>query len=62
MSEAIEVWQGRVFASGPDEAAMRVRDACGCGEGKLAIKEVWSGEWYEYMVHYERGKANENKG
>ena len=51
---AIEVWSNRIAASSPDEAAMKIREACGCAEGKLVIREVWPGQWYEYRVAYSR--------
>jgi len=56
MQSTIEAWQGRVYADSFDEAAMMVREASGCGEGVLTLKEIWPG-WYEYMVHYERGEC-----
>ena len=49
----IEVWSNRVYASSPDEAAMKIREASGCKTGKLVIKEVLPG-WYEYRVEYRR--------
>ena len=55
MVGVIEVWSNRVFASSPDEAALKIRQADGCGEGKLVIKEVLPG-WYEYRVEYRRPK------
>jgi len=55
-TRAIEVWQGRIYASSPDEAALKIRQADGCGEGKLVIKEVLPG-WYEYRAAYERSRA-----
>ena len=51
----IEVWSNRVYADSPDEAALKIRQADGCGEGKLVIKEVLPG-WYEYRVEYRRPK------
>ncbi len=53
----IEVWANRIEASSPDEAAMKIREACGCAEGKLVIREVWPGEWYEYRCEYRRGES-----
>ncbi len=50
----VEIWQGRVFASNPDEAALLVRQACGCENGKLTIRDIWPGVWYEYYVEFER--------
>lgn len=54
-----EVWQGRVFADSPDEAALKIREARGCANGKLVVKEIWPGPdgWYEYRVEY--GRINE---
>ncbi len=51
-----EVWQGRVFAESPDEAAEIIRRGCGCEDGKLVIREIWAapGGWYEYRVEYNR--------
>ena len=46
----IEIWGNRVFASSFDEAAIKIREATGFGEGKLCIKEIWPGEWYEYRI------------
>lgn len=44
--------QGRVFASGPDEAAMQVRDLYNEHAGDLVIFYVngHGGGWYEYMI------------
>ena len=50
----IEVWQDRIFASTPDEAAMKIRDACGCGEGKLVLWMATLPGWYEYKVEFRR--------
>ncbi len=52
----IEVWANRIGASSPDEAALRIREACGCAEGKLVIREVWPG-WYEYRCEFRRDEA-----
>ena len=51
----IEVWSNRVYADSPDEAAMKIRAADGCENGKLVVKEVLPG-WYEYRVEYRRGE------
>ncbi len=50
----IEVWSNRVYASSPDEAALKIREASGCSEGKLVIKDIIPGEWYEYRVEYRK--------
>jgi len=44
------IWGNRVFASSFDEAAMLIREASGFATGKLCIKEIWPGEWYEYRI------------
>lgn len=56
MQSTIEAWQGRVYADSFDEAAMMIREASGCGQGKLVLKEIIPG-WFEYMVHYERNDS-----
>ena len=42
------IWQGRVFAPGPDEAAEKVRKKW--GNGKLTILTIWPYKWYEYII------------
>jgi len=53
------IWQGRVFAPGPDEAAEKVRRKW--GNGKLTILTIWPGEWYEYMVEVGAEESFENE-
>ena len=41
--------QGRVTASGPDEASIKIRDKY--GEGELTILEACPiRKWYEYII------------
>ncbi len=50
--EKLEIWGNRVFASSPDEAALKIREATGFKEGKLCIKEIIPNNWYEFRIDY----------
>lgn len=54
--------QGRVYATGPDDAAMRVRDKHQDYDGGLAVFRVsgLGGGWWEYML--ERGSDMRDSG
>jgi len=42
---------GRVYASSPDEAAIRIRDKHQEYEGELTILGAWTElDWYEYLI------------
>lgn len=40
--------QGRVYAASAGEAAVKVREKWG-GNGKLVVKDIWPGVWYEFV-------------
>lgn len=52
--------QGRVYASSPDEAAMKARDKHREYEGGLTVLEAFRQlGWYEYMIELSKEVDNE---
>lgn len=53
--------QGRIRASSPDEAAMKIRRKHNEYKGELRIKRVYFDDWYEYYLTLSEPSAYMNK-